>query len=114
MICQTDNAAGEVYPILPRCRKSYVKQQIQYELTCFSPFLETRCYTSLTILGGTVNCRFRFANCPLIHCGKVTYKFMALATSLVVFFCCCATANILTKLLQQCFLFFIVVVIPGQ
>ena len=43
MICQTDNAAGEVYPILPRCRKSHVKQQIQYELTCFSPFLATRC-----------------------------------------------------------------------
>ena len=45
---------------------------------------------------------------------KVTYKFMALATSLVVLFYCCATADILTKLLQQCFLFFIVVVIPGQ
>ena len=43
MICQTDNAAGEVYPILPRCRKSHVKEQIQNELTCFSPFLETRC-----------------------------------------------------------------------
>ena len=43
MICQTDNAAGEVYPILPRCRRSHVKQQIQYELTCFSPFLATRC-----------------------------------------------------------------------
>ena len=23
---------------------------------------------SLTILGCTVNCRFRFADCPLIHC----------------------------------------------
>ena len=34
---------------------------------------------------------------------KVTYKFMALATSLVVLFYCCATADILTKLLQQCF-----------
>ena len=43
MICQTDNAAGKVYPILPRCRKSHVKQTIQYELTCFSPFLATRC-----------------------------------------------------------------------
>ena len=43
MICQSDNAAGEVYPILPRCRKSHVKQQIQYELTCFNPFLATRC-----------------------------------------------------------------------
>ena len=27
----------------PRCRKSHVKQQIQYELTCFYPFLATRC-----------------------------------------------------------------------
>ena len=45
---------------------------------------------------------------------KVTYMFMALATSLVVLFNCYATANILTKFLQQCFLFFIVVVIPGQ
>ena len=27
----------------PRCRKSHVKQQIQYEPTCFSPFLATRC-----------------------------------------------------------------------
>ena len=43
MICQTDNAAGEVYPILTRCRKSHVKQQIQFELTCFSPFLAKRC-----------------------------------------------------------------------
>ena len=43
MICQTDNAAGEVYSILPRCRKSHVKQQIQNELTCFNPFLATRC-----------------------------------------------------------------------
>ena len=43
MICQTDNAADEVYPILPRCRKSHVKKQIQYELTCFSTFLATRC-----------------------------------------------------------------------
>ena len=25
-------------------------------------------YMSLTILGCTVNCRFRFADCPLIHC----------------------------------------------
>ena len=45
---------------------------------------------------------------------KVTYKFMALGTRLVVLFDCCATADILTILLQQCFLFFIVVVIPGQ
>ena len=27
-------------------------------------------YMSLTILGCTVNCRFRFADCPLIHCEK--------------------------------------------
>ena len=27
----------------PRCRKSHVKEQIQYEVTCFSPFLATRC-----------------------------------------------------------------------
>ena len=27
-------------------------------------------YMSLTILGCTVNCRFRFADCPLIHCDK--------------------------------------------
>ena len=45
---------------------------------------------------------------------QVTYMFMTLATSLVVFFNCYATADILTKFLQQCFLFFIVVVIPGQ
>ena len=91
----------------PRCRKSHVKQQIQYELTCFSLFLATRClhvandfrvysqlslpicrlsaytlclvcssqqdvYMSLTILGCTVNCRFRFADCPLIHCDNQT------------------------------------------
>ena len=51
VICQTDNAAGEVYPILSphlppsprRCRKSHVKEQIQYEITCFSPFLAKRC-----------------------------------------------------------------------
>ena len=29
-------------------------------------------YMSLTILGCTVNCRFRFAYCPLIHCVIVT------------------------------------------
>ena len=53
-----------------------------------------------------------------VHCCGIrlteTYKFMALATSLVVLFYCCATADIFTKLLQQCFLFFIVVVIPGH
>ena len=27
----------------PRCRKSHIKQQIQYELTYFNPFLVTRC-----------------------------------------------------------------------
>ena len=27
----------------PRYRKSHVKQQIQYELTCFNPFPATRC-----------------------------------------------------------------------
>ena len=26
----------------PRCRKSHVKEQIQYEVTCVSPFLATR------------------------------------------------------------------------
>ena len=31
-------------------------------------------YTSLTILGCTVNCRFRFADCPLIHCDTETFK----------------------------------------
>ena len=28
-------------------------------------------YMALTVLGCTVNCRFRFADCPLIHCGYV-------------------------------------------
>ena len=43
-MCQIDNAAGEVYPIPPpRCQKSHVKEQIQYAVTCFSPFLATRC-----------------------------------------------------------------------
>ena len=37
---------------------------------------------------------------------KVTYMFMALATSLVVLFYCLATADILTKLLQHCLLFY--------
>ena len=27
----------------PRSRKSHVKEKIQYEVTCFSPFLATRC-----------------------------------------------------------------------
>ena len=31
-------------------------------------FSQQDVYTSLTILGCTVNCRFRFADCPLIHC----------------------------------------------
>ena len=26
-----------------RCRKSHVKEQIQYEVACFCPFLATRC-----------------------------------------------------------------------
>ena len=43
MICQTDNAEGEVYPNLPPMSKMHVKQQIQYELTCFNTFLATRC-----------------------------------------------------------------------
>ena len=41
---------------------------------------------------------------------KVTYMFMALATSSAVLFNCRATADILTKILQQCLMFFIVVV----
>ena len=32
-------------------------------------------YTSLTILGCTVNCRFRFADCPLIYCDFIMYEF---------------------------------------
>ena len=31
-------------------------------------------YTSLTILGCRVNCRFQFADCPLIHCVLAGYK----------------------------------------
>ena len=33
-------------------------------------FSQQDAYMSLTILGCTVNCRFRFADCPLIHCEK--------------------------------------------
>ena len=33
-------------------------------------FSQQDVYMSLTILGCTVNCRFRFADCPLIHCDK--------------------------------------------
>ena len=32
-------------------------------------FSQQDVYMTLTILGCTVNCRFRFADCPLIHCG---------------------------------------------
>ena len=42
MICQSDNAAGEVYPNFSPDVENRI--QIQYELTCCSPFLETiRC-----------------------------------------------------------------------
>ena len=69
MICQTDNAAGKVYPILPRCRKSHVKEQIQCEVTCVSPFLATRCLHVAYDFRVYSHCRFQFADCPLIHCG---------------------------------------------
>ena len=49
----------------PRCRKLHVKEQIQYEVTCLA---QQDDYMSLKILGCTVNCRFRFADCPLIYC----------------------------------------------
>ena len=35
-------------------------------------FSQQDAYTSLTILGCTVNCRFRFAGCPLIHCDNTS------------------------------------------
>ena len=41
-------------------------------------------YTMLTILGCTVNCRFRFADCPLIHCADGLMKdatFICFSTS---------------------------------
>ena len=37
-------------------------------------FSQQDVYMSLTILGCTVNCRFRFADCPLIHCEQVEWK----------------------------------------
>ena len=44
MICQTDNAAGEAYPILsPIVEKRHVKLQIRYELTSLFPFHLTSC-----------------------------------------------------------------------
>ena len=69
MICQTDNAAGEVYPILlPMSKIAYKNYKFNMNLPAVVRFSQQDVYTSLTILGGTVNCRFRFADCPLIHC----------------------------------------------
>ena len=36
-------------------------------------------YMALTILGCTVNCRFRFADCPLIHCGTYNHNYWIIA-----------------------------------
>ena len=41
-------------------------------LSALVRFSQQDVYTSLTILGCTVNCRFRFAGCPLIHCDFVS------------------------------------------
>ena len=43
MICQLTMLQVKYIQFSPRCRKSHLKQQIQYELTCFSTFLATRC-----------------------------------------------------------------------
>ena len=72
----------------------------------------------LNLIGcrGNINSKFSKNVCfsRTISRLKVTYMFMALATSLIVLFYCCASVDILTKLLKQCFLFFIVMVTPGQ
>ena len=65
MICQTDNAAGEVYPILP---PNVENRKFSMKLPALVRFSQQDVYMLLTILGCTVNCRFRFADCPLIHC----------------------------------------------
>ena len=71
MICQTDNAAGEVYPILPLMSKIACKTT-NMNLHALVHFSQQDVYTSLTILGCTVNCRYRSADCPLIHCEQCT------------------------------------------
>ena len=68
MICQTDNAAGEVYPISPDVKNRTEINKFNMKLPALVRFLQQDVYMSLTILGCTVNCRFRFADCPLIHC----------------------------------------------
>ena len=74
MICKTDNAAVEVYPILPPISKIACKTtKINMNLPALVCFSQQDVYTSLTILGCTVNCRLRFADCPLIHYGTCPY-----------------------------------------
>ena len=69
MICLTGNAAGEVYPNLPPMPKiACKKNRLNMKLSALVRFSQQDVYMSLTILGCTVKFRFRFADCPLIHC----------------------------------------------
>ena len=73
MIFQTDNAGGEVYPILPPppdVENRMLNNKLNMNLPALVRSSQQDVYMSLTILGCTVNCRFRFADCPLIHCEK--------------------------------------------
>ena len=73
MICQTDNAAVEVYPIPPTMSK-IACNKFNIKLPALVRFSQQDVYMSLTILGCTVNCRFRFADCPFIHCASTVLK----------------------------------------
>ena len=74
MISQTDNAACEVYPIPPPptdVENRMLNNKFNMNLPALIRSSQQDVYMSLTILGCTVDCRFRFADCPLIHCDNV-------------------------------------------
>ena len=50
------------------------KNKFNMKLPALVRFSQQDVYMSLTILGCTVNCRFRFADCPLIHCASSSNK----------------------------------------
>ena len=52
----------------PDVENRMLKNKFNMNLPALVRFSQQDVYMSLTILGCTVKCRFRFTDCPLIHC----------------------------------------------